>query len=260
MELCGPEHYEDEIMKRISMALLAVGSLIAVAQAGEAGGKLSDPVQILKKADAATRAVHAVSFSTKIVPTGAAKGVRPTIHGTAFVSGWTGTGPELFRHEIQLKSPGDSAPESFTAGSDGENYYLIDHQTKTAYVDIDPQVIGKTARVLRTFSMIEFVHPTPFSDEINGTSQKLEGVEDVGGEPCYKIDVSYATGGMRAVWYFSTKDFLPRGVERMFPTPDGKLAGQMMTVSNLKVIKSASADLSAFKLPAGYKQTDDFAP
>lgn len=249
------------MMIRITTAVLATGTLLSIAYAGgQATERLSDPVKILKKADEATRAVKAVSYSTTIAPTGAAKGRRPRFQGQAFLYGWAHGGPARFRHNITQKNSGEDKTQSFTAGKDDENFYLIDHQTKTAYVDIDPQVMGKMSRTIRNFAMLEFVHPAPFSDEINGTSQKLEGIEDIAGEPCYKIHVEYAVGGPQANWFFSTKDFLPRRVVRLFNTPGGQTAGLQTTVTHLKIIQSDSKDLSEFKLPEGYKQTDDFAP
>lgn len=246
-------------MKRFATAVLTAGSFLSVAYAGDPEN-LTDPVEILKRADAATKTVNAVSYSTTVTLTGAAKGTRPDFQGQAFLSGWGGGAPTHFRYEVRQQDPGEAGSKTFTAGSDGENYYLIDHKSKTAYVDIDPQVMGSAGRTLRAFGMLEFVHPTPFSDEINGKTQKLEGVENIGNEPCYKIHVEYASGNLFANWYFSTKDFLPRGVERLFETPDGKSAGRMMTLTKLKTIKTPSAELSAFKLPEGYTQTDDFAP
>ncbi len=258
------DHEEDIMMIRVTTAVLAAGALLSITYAeDQPAGRLSNPIEILKKADAATRAVKAVSYSTTIAPTGAAKGRRPRLQGQAFLSGWVRGRPARFRHVITQKNPGEEKTQSFTGGWDGENFYLIDHQTKTAYVDMDPQVMGKMSRVLRGFGMLEFVHPTPFSDEINGVSQKLEGVEDIAGEPCYKVHVEYTAGGPQANWFFSTKDFLPRRVVRLFNTPGGQTAGLQTTVSHLKIIPSGSNDLddlSAFKLPKGYKQTDDFAP
>ena len=98
-----------------------------------------------------------------------------------------------------------------------------------------------------------------FSDEIAGKSHKFVGIEKVGGEPCYKVSLEYQNA-QTAVWYFSTKDLLPRRADRTRKTPDGQTFGSQQTILNLKVEKSFDDAKFKLKLPEGYEQVDDFAP
>jgi len=248
-------------MKRWTTALLAVGLVTAVALAGdEPAGKMTDPVEILKKADTAAKEVKAVCHSTTFAPSGAAVGRQPEIQGKGCYSGFVGMLPELFQFEFETKSTGDQPTRSYTMGTDGEEFYLVDHNQKKAYVDLDPQVMGRAGQMGRGVAMIEFVHNTPFSDEINGKSHKLLGIEKVGDEPCYKIEVEYNNAAQTAVWYFSINDLLPRRVDRTMRQGEGPTFGTSQVVTNLKILKSLDADKFKLKLPEGYEKTDDFAP
>ena len=64
--------------------------------------------------------------------------------------------------------------------------------------------------------MREFLHPTPFSDELNGDSRKYEGKKKIGDSECHVIHVVYSGGQGEARWYFGTKDNLPHRVDRLF--------------------------------------------
>ncbi len=247
-------------MKLWTRTILAVGLVTTMAFAGdEPAGKMTDPVEILKAADAAAKEVKAVSYKTTFVPTGASAGRQPSIEAKVSFTGIVGRYPEKFYYEVKVKGSESEPVRSFTMGTDAEDYYLVDHQEKKAYVDLDPGVMGSMARVAGNVPMIEFVHATPFSDEINGKSHKFEGIEKVGGEPCYKVFVEYQNA-QTAIWYFSTKDLLPRRADRIMKTPDGQTFGSQKTIMNLKVEKSFDDAKFKLKLPAGYEKIDDFAP
>lgn len=246
-------------MKTRIVAMIGLGLLCRVALAQDDKPETSaDAKVVLKKADDATKAVKAVSYETTIKATGTAAQRLGSFHGKVQFTGWENGRPKMFRYEIEIAPPDGGNAKAVTIGTDGDTCYLIDHEKKTAYVDIDPQVFGSLIGAATAAPMLEFVHPTPFSDELNAKSQKLEGTESVEGETCYKVLVDYKLDGeQQSRWYFSTKDFLPRRVERLF-TKQG--FGQDKVVKDLKVIKSIGADVFKFKLPEGYTQTDDFAP
>jgi outer membrane lipoprotein-sorting protein len=56
------------------------------------------------------------------------------------------------------------------------------------------------------------------------------------------------------------KDFLPRRVERTFPTQGGEMGGRQTTLSDLVVNPALEKDAFKLKLPEGFTKTDDFAP
>jgi outer membrane lipoprotein-sorting protein len=109
--------------------------------------------------------------------------------------------------------------------------------------------------------MIEFIHPTPFNDEINGRSRELKGSEKVDGEDCYIIHVVYAAEqAPQAIWSFSKKDFLPRRRIDIYALPDGQEGRGTKTITNLVVDPKVDEEVFKLKLPEGYTKTDDFAP
>jgi outer membrane lipoprotein-sorting protein len=119
--------------------------------------------------------------------------------------------------------------------------------------------MGSGARALRATAVLEFVHDTPFDDELNADTVELQGIETIGDEECYKIHVVYAGGQGVSTWYFSKKDYLPRRRTRHFDMPQGKGSLEIV-ITNLETEPEVSADLYKLELPEGYEQIDDFHP
>ncbi|MCP4201332.1 MAG: PQQ-binding-like beta-propeller repeat protein [bacterium] len=218
-----------------------------------------EALRILRKVDAATKAVSGVRYKATSKPSGAATNFAAPTAGDALMFGWTGTGPENFHTNVKSTRVGSDEPIELTAGGDGDLYFLIDHKTQKAYVDMDPNVTGSGGRTLGNIRMIEFIHPTPFDDEINGDKAELMGTENVAGVECYKIHVTYAGGQGESTWFFSTQDYLPRRRIRIFNTPQGEGAIDI-TVSELSVDPDVVPAAFKLELPEGYERVDDFAP
>ena len=107
--------------------------------------------------------------------------------------------------------------------------------------------------------MAEFVADNPFDDEIGAETVELQGEEEVGGEPCYKIRVVYGAGQGESIWFFSKNDYLPRKRIQVFETPQGEGTIER-TITDVKVDPQIDPSLFTLKLPDGYEQIDDFAP
>ena len=240
--------------------LWLVGSLLAP---GVATGQtqLSDPLEILKKADAAAKAVKSVSYTARSRGLGANEARSPRVEGSVILIGWTsgarGT-VEKWHFDVKIQRPDSSETRELEAGSDGETFFVIDKAEKKAYEDIDPAVIGSARRVTRGITMAEFLHPDPFNDEITGKKQELRGIAKIGDEECYEIFVRYSSAVQEANWFFSTKDFLPRRVQRWNNALNGSRAGSELTITKLSV--DPTFVKNPFKLPAGFSKIDDFAP
>jgi len=215
-------------------------------------------VEFLKKVDAATKAVESVSYKGRY--TGMRDG-QPTvvIEGTAYIAGEFTNAFTNYRFDVDVHRENSDEVQKFTAGSNGEEHFLVDHQTKKVHVDVDPAVIGTDGRAAQAIGMVEFVHPTPFGDEIRAASCEMKEAAVVDGEPCQAIHVIYA-GGVRqqATWYFSTKDFLPRRVHRIFDRGEPQISTRQ-TVSDLVVNPSIEKKELAPFVPEGFTQTDEFA-
>jgi outer membrane protein assembly factor BamB len=226
-----------------------------------AGGELTDPVEILKRVDAAAEAVTTVKYNVVLEGTGPAKAQVGSLKAAVVAAGFADGLPERFIVEAEALTPGSTQPVRVTGGSDGDIYFVIDHQNKKAHVDLELRVMGSFARPILNGVMREFHVPTPFGDEINAKKQELRGSKQIGGEECYEVHVVYA--GERAAestWYFSKKDFLPRARHYWFTTSSGEKGGALVTLTDVIVDPQLPPDAFKLKLPPAYTQTDEFAP
>ena len=250
-------------MKRCICLILAFAIVPAVALATEAkpGEPTdSDAVKILKKLDAAAKAVKAVKYTVTAKGTGELAALVPELEGTFILVGYDAQGmAEKYLIEATVTLPGSSEKKKLTAGTDADMYFVVDHEAKKAYEDIDPAVMGNLGRNLLGGLMIEFVHPTPFADEINGKTQEITGSKMIGGEDCYEIHVVYAND-QEATWYVSKKDFLPRARTDVRTLRDGRKGTMEKVITKLEVDPKVGDDTFKLKLPEGYTKTDDFAP
>ncbi|MCH8146697.1 MAG: DUF2092 domain-containing protein [Planctomycetes bacterium] len=239
------------------MAMLWVP--VVLAGADDKSPDSDKATKILEKVDAAAKAVHAVKYD--VVAKGSGGGQTFELKGTYTFSGLEGFQPKKFLAELEVTAPGASETKKYTGGSDGENYFVIDHAEKKAYVDIDPAVMGtRFARVFAAGLMLEFVHDRPFSDEITAESKIIKGTKTIGGVECFEIDINYrADGGQKATWCFSKKDFLPRKRVDTFRRGENE-STQEKTITNLVVDPKIDDATFKMKLPEGYALVDDFAP
>ncbi len=252
-------------MKRtMCLMLTVVFSLPALAEEPaekKAKAGLTDPVEILKKVDAAARAVKVVKYTAKSKGLLGAEARTPTVEGTVILSGWTNNSVEEWYYEVKVQRPGSTEVEELSAGSDADMFFLVDKAAKKAYEDIDPAVLGSRAGIMRRgMTMAEFVHPTPFSHEINARSQELKGITKIGDEECYEIHVVYAQGNQESVWFVSTKDYLPRRRDSIFIGRDGERQGTQIVLTSLEVDPKFTKSPFKLELPEGFTKTDDFAP
>lgn len=232
----------------------------AMAVEDKRSADLTDPVEILKRVDAAAKAVHSAKYTITVKGIRGSASTIPQTQGTVLLSGWAMGGVQKFLVDAKVTQAGSSQVNHITVGSDGDMFFVTDHAGKIAYEDIDPNVMGRTGRPAQGLLMAEFVHPTPFSDELNGQKQELTGSKVIGGVDCYEIHVVYANGTAEAIWHFSKKDFLPRARLDIFQTQAGEPGGRQRIVTNLVVDPPLQASDFKLSLPAGFKKTDDFAP
>lgn len=225
-------------------------------------GDMSDPTEILKKVDAAAKAVKSVRYKASAKASGAAKTQLPfTVEGVVTLGG-DATAPPLptkFRIEAKFQPPGSSEPVEALVGSDGDKFWLIDHKAKTAYADIEPAVLGRRGQAATALSMVEFIHAQPFSDEINAKKKELRGTKKIGNEECYEIYVMYAMNDSETVWFVSKKDFLPRRCDRIV-SRGGQTGAMELEISELTVDPKLTDDPYKLVVPEGYKQSDEVAP
>jgi hypothetical protein len=247
-------------MIRPMMILGVFASMTAGQDAAQKSADLTDPVEILKKADAACKALDFVQYTATVQGSGAAESFVGKSSGTVVLKGRTNSGAAQYRYEAKLERAGSSDINDITVGSDGKTYFLIDAKAKKVYEDIDPAVVGTAGRAVRGLTMGEYLHPKPYSDEINGKKQELKGTTKVGDEDCYEVHVQYGREGLEATWFFSKKDFLPRRVDRRFQVPTGEKGGTQLIVTKLTVDPKLDKDPFKLVVPEGFTKIDDFAP
>jgi hypothetical protein len=221
----------------------------------------NEAVEILKKADAATKAVNLVRYNAAFEATGEAAARAPKVEGTVVMAGDDAQGFGKYRVNAKGKLPGSEDPVEFSAGTDGETYFLIDPAEKTVYADMDSAVLGQRGRIAAALLMREFVHPTPFSDEINADKAELKDAEKIGDQDCYVIHVVYKNNAGEAIWTFGKNDYLPRRVVRVIRGPSGEPGGEMkLTLTELDINPSFVKSPFDVEVPEGFTKTDDFAP
>jgi len=242
-------------------AMMAWSLCAAPVVADDKPEEMTDALEIVKKVDAAAKEVETAQFHVEFSGQGDFADRIGQLSGDYIIQGWQeNAGPKRFFADVKVSAPGLAPRTHLTVGADGENFYLIDHAEKKAYEDIDPNVVGRRGRMVMGGAMFEFVHPTPFSDEINAKKLELMGSKDVEGEPCYEVRVNYSVNDSEAVWCFSKNDFLPRSRFDKIELPSGEKGGRLRIISKLDVNPKVEDDAFKLKMPEGFEKIDDFAP
>ena len=246
------------MVKKIAL-LVGAFSISACCVFAQDTRALTDPVEILRRANAAAKAVKVAQYEPKVFSLNANGEAQLVAKADVIIEGFSGKAPAKFKASGTFGRRGSKDVHELTAGSDGETVYLIDAKTKKAYVGFDFDVFGSRGELLRPLLMAEYVVASPFSDELSCEKQELVGTTKIADEECYEVLVQYANK-RKARWFFSTDDLLPRRVDR-FPARNGRSArGTRLVVTSLKTDPKLEKNPYEFKLPPGFEQTDDDAP
>ena len=226
---------------------------------GKAKGELSDPMEILKQAQAALKEVKLVRYRGSYKGTAWITAYVPSIEGTAMLGEPSEHDIARFRCEVKLTPVGSSETIELTAGSDGDLYYVIDPQAKIVYADIDPAVLGSRQRDPRRLLLQAFVVEEPLAEDLQAEKVEFKEETEIGGVACHQILVPRA-GGRETVWYIAKQDFLPRRVDGHYKNQAGELGTTQLELTDL--VAESTFRLAPFKLtvPEGFTRTDDFAP
>ncbi len=245
--------------RRLAVTIIA---LIAVPQLAVADDA-AKAKEILEESRNAIKQAKTVSYTAKYTADGWVKTQVPEVNGKVTLGPSGEYDDPRFISEVSIKKPDWEEGKSFTAGCDGDEYFLVDAGTKKVHHDIDPVVLGSNARDIQRVNMPELTSDDPFKDLLAAKSYAVKETT-VDGVLCYEITAEMEGRQEKAqVWWFSKRDHLPRGVRRVYAPRgdegDEDGATQLM-ISNV----TAKADFApaAFKLkvPAGYTKTDEFAP
>jgi len=219
--------------------------------------ELTDPVEILKLADAASQVVQSIKYDATVEGTEALKDRIGSGKTNIIAVGYRDYFPEKFIVDGEQQAPDGAGTLKFTGGCDGNKFYVIDHNTKSLHSDFMYGVMGSLGQIVGGGIVREFHLSEPFSDEINSEKPELLGTTNIGGEECYEIKVVYSVErDNKALWCFSKKDFLARRRIDYVTLQDGQKGTIIKTLTNLVAEPKIDADTFKMKLPEGYTDTD----
>jgi thiol-disulfide isomerase/thioredoxin len=240
-------------MQRI-LVPCATAALVLVGPFALAGVDDPDPLEILEAVDAAAKKVRGVEYEAEFFMEGASGPTGFRISGHVLAE--ENPGKEFLKLNIAGRIDRTDGHSEFHVITDGEDFVSLSKENKRA-------IRGKAAEGARLLLlpnrllMQEFVHPTPFSDEIHGDSRKYEGTKTVAGVECDVVFVVYEEEKGRARWYFGRDDHLPRRVDRF--AAQGDLT-YVVVVKDLKVDPQFPEGAFAPVVPEGFKEQKYAAP
>jgi len=247
------------------MGLFALAGMPAGVLAGD--DAKPDLVELLQKADAATRQVRALSYDVALFGIGSAAERVTRIDGHvdarqerrglmgAFHLGEAPANDEprdAFRFKGEYETGGFS--RRFDVATDGHKRVRLDF-SRNIYAE-GGDGAEELVKPFRPLFMLEYFHPTPFSDEINGKSRAYLGIEKVGETDCHVIDVVYGRKGVDTRWYFGVVDYLPRRVERKV-IMGGKVTGAtVLQLTNLDIAPAFDDETFVPPVPEGFERRE----
>ncbi len=215
--------------------------------------------KIIEQCASKIKQAHVVSYEVDYKGTAWVAKRVGEVSGKVVVGGRSEWDVDEFWCDVTLKKHDSEEAIHLMAGSDGDQYFLIDPKTKMAHLDMDPAVLGSQGRNVRRAIFRQYTSKEPMKDVLEAKKIELQGTELVGQEACHKIEV-IEEDDSRSVWFISQKDYLPRRVVGYHVHPEHGEGTTDLTMSHVKI--DPRMDHGPFKLvvPAGFTKTDDFAP
>lgn len=255
-------------MKRwFGRALACWGVLLPISVSAAADEPAApDARSILRRADAATRAVRAFTYEAEAYGEGFLASRLPRVHGTlkarqgrrgllSRLFGGRGA-PPMMRYQGEFTLPGGGRAQPFDIATDGRQTVCIDADRKQfTCCENGGDNVGLFSNQMfaRRLFMLEYLHPTPFSDEIHAKEARYEGIREVAGVPCHVIYVVYNQRAPDSRWYFGIKDSLPRRVDRIYHKGD-RHGSQTLTLAHLDTSPDLSMKDFRPQCPVGYQR------
>jgi len=217
-----------------------------------------EAIEFAKKIADALRNAKVVTYKAKYTPSGWVAQRVPSVEGSATVGDQSKHKIEAFAVQVKMQKAGSEDVIEMAAGSDGNEYFLIDSKAKVCYKDLDPAVLGAQGRIVQRIVLRDFAALEPLADILKGGEMELKGEVKVGEEDCREIYMKFPdTGAM--TWAVSKKDFLPRRVIRHIKGEEGEATTELL-ISDLVVNPQFVRNPFELICPQGFKQTDEFAP
>ncbi|MGE3182949.1 MAG: DUF2092 domain-containing protein [Phycisphaerae bacterium] len=214
---------------------------------------------ILEKSNEAVIAVKSAKYEVEAVAGTPLNPSQVVATGKSKLSGLTDTGFDRFQFDGQVDARTAKQTKNVVVSSDGKQYFLVDHTEKTYIRSDKPEQLGLIPQVVSIALMIEFTHPEPFRDELNGRVE-LTDYETIHGVECYVLSVTYRRGGGTAEWTVGKEDYLPRRVRRRTGGVELEQQVSEMTLKGLVVNEELPDSEFQLDMPAGYQEAKAVTP
>lgn len=219
---------------------------------GSSLGDTPDARAILQQAQAALRAVSAITYEGEGQTGGVLAAHVPTIRGRVTLASPAGSELPRLYAEVELTPPAPRPPVKARIASDGQQVTLVDH-TQKVYVNRPLPAGALLLNNVTALLIREFTAQDPFQRELEATSLEHNGAEKVGDTECDVIQVVFPEGAGEARWYIARSDHLPRRVVRIIETPRGQ-ATITTTLTRLELNPELSPDLFRLEKPQDFQE------
>ena len=226
---------------------------------GKKDGELTDAKAILQRVAEALKKTPMVSYRAEYKVTGWATAFVPNMEGTVVVGQQSEYKIQRYHCQLKVQKEGSSEVREFTAGCDGENFFVVDPKTRTAHEDIDPGVLGANGWAISQIMIPEFGVPDALDKLLKSAQVELKGTKKIDEVDCVEVRIQ-ADDPQDAVWAVSKKDFLPRRITAVFKNGEGVESSTDLILHDFKVNPTFVKNPFELVVPGGYKKTDDFAP
>ncbi|MCO6436848.1 MAG: hypothetical protein J5J06_07160 [Phycisphaerae bacterium] len=221
---------------------------------GDSGERDAAAVALLQNSAEAMKKSEVVRYDVELRASGWLKEFVPDVEGTVTIGNQSKWEIDRFHCRVRIMDKDGKTTER-EAGSNGDVYFLVDPDTKTAYEDMDPLVLGPDSRAIQRAVMSAFASPEPFKEELSSKSITLGKPEEIAGVQCDRVDV--AIQGRKDSWYIARSDSLPRRVVRLI-VREGNEGTIDMTLRSLVVDPQLDRDPFTLRVPEGYRKTNEF--
>ena len=222
-------------------------------------GDEPDLIEIIGKVDRTTKAVKAVSYNIKVWMEGKLPFPQPRIEAAVKTQKNTQGELPLLWIDGVIKVPRSELTHPFHLVLNEKQAAAVDKKDKICTVANLPEAIDLVSRPLQTMVMQAFLHPTPFSDELNAVSREYQGTKTIAGTECHVIQVVYQGGESEARWYFGVDDFLPHRVDRIHTGPTGQ-AVHVLELSDVDTAPKFDDTTFAVRVPDGFQRREYARP
>jgi len=236
-------------LTRFALATLICGWLVFPVQADD-----PDTAQIVAKVDRITLAVKNVTYKAEIWVEGDPAVKQARIAALVKAKESAGGKLPLLWIDGVITMPDSGEKRAFQVFLNEKQAADVNMEKKRYIIGQLPEAIDLVMEPMRTCVMQEFLHPTPFSDELNAQSRVYEGVQDVAGVKCHVIYVVYREGA-ESRWYFGVDDYLPHRVDRISKNSKGAIS-RVLELRDIDVTTRLEADVFKIQIPAGFEQEE----